>query len=237
LQNNKIRMSISSDCIIEVQGVQHYIARPPSSGGRAVLLLPHNQGIDEFVRGFADRLATRGLTTLAWNPYPGLKLGAPFSERPPRPDDHATVKMLSACIDTMETTLGITATAIVGFCMGGRFALIFGSQEPRARAVVACYPSLPVQRSPGQDIEPLPSAASIKCPVQLVYPGKDQVTSRPVFQALQGLLQGRASDTSVLYYPDAEHGFMHVPGPANDIATGNAVPQIDAFLDRYLADA
>jgi dienelactone hydrolase len=70
----------------------------------------------------------------------------------------------------------------------------------------------------------------------MVYPGKDQVTSRPVFQALQALLQGRASDTSVLYYPDAEHGFMHVPSQTNDIATRDATPQIDAFLDTYLAN-
>jgi carboxymethylenebutenolidase len=143
--------------------------------------------------------------------------------------------MLSACFDTIETTLGVSATAIVGFCMGGRFALIFASQETRARAVVACYPSLPTRRSPGQDIEPLPCAAGIACPVQLVYPGKDQVTSRPVFQALQALLQGRASNTSVLFYPDAEHGFMHMPSAANDIATRNAMPQIDTFLDTYLA--
>jgi carboxymethylenebutenolidase len=227
-------MSIPSDQVVEVQGVQHYIARPAAPNGRGVLLLPHNQGIDEFVRGFAERLATRGLTTLAWNPYPGVPLGEPFTERPPRPNDDATMKMLSACIDTVETTLGVGATAIIGFCMGGRFALLFGSQEPRARAVVACYPSLPAQRSPGQDIEPLPRAAGITCPVQLVYPGKDQVTTRPVFQALQALLQGRASATSVLYYPDAEHGFMHMPSPANDSATRDAVPLIDTFLDTYL---
>jgi len=229
-------MKIPSDRIIEVQGVQHYVARSASSGARGVLLLPHNQGIDEFVRGFADRLASRGFTTLAWNPYPGLPLGEPFSDRPPRPNDDATMRTLSACLDTLETTLGVSATAVVGFCMGGRFALLFGSQEPRARAVVACYPSLPARLSPGQDIEPLPCAAGITCPVQLHYPGKDQVTARPVFQALQALLQGRASDTSVLYYPDAEHGFMHVPSPANDIATRNALPQIDSFLETYLAD-
>jgi carboxymethylenebutenolidase len=227
-------MSIPSNKIIEVQDVQHYIARPASPNGRGVLLLPHNQGIDEFVRGFAERLAMRGLTTLAWNPYPGLPLGEPFADRPPRPNDDASLKVLAACLDTMETTLNVGATAIVGFCMGGRFALILGSQEPRARAVVACYPSLPARRSPGQDIEPLPCAAGISCPVQLVYPGKDQVTTRPVFHALQALLQGRTSDTSVLYFSDAEHGFMHVPSPANDIATRDAVPQIDSFLDTYL---
>jgi carboxymethylenebutenolidase len=223
--------------MIDVIGAQHYVASPAAHTGRGVLLLPHNQGIDAFVRGFADRLATRGLTTLAWNPYPQLPLGEPFSERPPRPNDEETIKMLSACLDAMERTLHVTATAIVGFCMGGRFALILGSQDPRARAVIACYPSLPAQRSPGQNIEPLPCAAGIACPVQLVYPGKDQVTSPAVFQALQSLLQGRASDTSVLYYPAADHGFMHIPGPANDVATHHAVPQIDAFLDIYLANA
>jgi dienelactone hydrolase len=102
------------------------------------------------------------------------------------------------------------------------------------RAAVACYPSIPVQLSPGQDLEPIPAAAAIACPVQVAYPGRDIVTSRTTFEALQAQLQGRAAETSILYYPQAEHGFMHAPSPANDAATRTAKPQIFGFLESCM---
>jgi carboxymethylenebutenolidase len=230
-------MSVAIDQTIEIAGVRHYLARAAAPTTTGVLLLPHVYGIDEFVRDFADRLAQRGLTTLAWNPYPDLPMGAAFTDRPPRPNDGATVKTLSGCLDVMDKDLGLGAVATIGFCMGARFALVFGAHEPRLRAAVACYPSIPAQRSPGQDVEPVPAAAGIACPVQLVYPGQDRVTARPTFRALQAMLQGRSVETSILYYPNAEHGFMHTPSPVNDAATRSALPQIYAFLETHLTTA
>jgi len=69
----------------------------------------------------------------------------------------------------------------------------------------------------------------------LIYPGLDHVTPRPVFEALQAMLQGRAVETSIIHYPDAEHGFMHTPSPANDAATRSATPQIYGFFDAHLS--
>lgn len=227
-------MTVTTDRTIDIAGIPHYLARAAAATTAGVLLLPHVYGIDEFVQDFADGLAERGLTTLAWNPYPELPMGAAFTDRPPRPNDGATMKTLAACVDTMGTELGLSAVATIGFCMGGRYALLFGTHEPRLRAAVACYPSIPAQRSPGQDIEPVPAAAGIACPVQVVYPGQDRVTSRPVFQALQAMLQGRSVETTILFYPEAEHGFMHTPSPVNDAATKTALPQIYAFLDTHL---
>jgi carboxymethylenebutenolidase len=227
-------MNVTTDRTIEIAGVRHYLARAAVPTTAGVLMLPHVYGIDEFVRGFCDRLAARGLTTLAWNPYPDLEMGAPFADRPPRPNDAAAVASMSGCVDTMGSELGLSAVGTIGFCMGARYALIFASREPRLRAAVACYPSIPAQRSPGQDIEPVPASAGIACPVQIVYPGQDRVTPRPVFRALQAILQGRTPETSILYYPEAEHGFMHTPSPVNDAATRTAVPQIEAFLETHL---
>ncbi|HXP94638.1 MAG TPA: dienelactone hydrolase family protein [Candidatus Binatia bacterium] len=215
----------------------HYLARAAAPTAAGVLLLPHVYGVNEFVRGFATGLAERGLTTVAWNPYPQLPMGSKFTERPPRPKDEATMQTLSGLVDFMLSKLGLSAVATIGFCMGGRWVLMFGAREPRLRAAVACYPSIPAQRSPGQDVEPLPVAAAIACPVLVIYPGLDNVTPRPVFEALQAMLQGRAASTSVIHYPDAEHGFMHAPGPANDAATRSATPQIYGFFDAYLSSS
>jgi carboxymethylenebutenolidase len=227
-------MGVAPERTIEIDGVRHYLARPAQPAGAGVLLIPHNVGVDHFVQGFADELAERGYTTLAWNPYPSVPLGEAFTERPPRPNDEATMRALARCLDVMATGHGVTAFATLGFCMGGRYVLLFAARERRLQVAVACYPSIPAQLSPGQDLEPVPAAGAIACPVQVAYPGRDVVTSRTTFEALQGQLQGRDAETSILYYPQAEHGFMHAHSPVNDAATRTAKPQVFSFLETYL---
>lgn len=226
--------TVTTDKTIRIAGVSHYLARAATRTTAGVLLLPHVTGVDHFVQEFADELAARGLTTLAWNPYPDLPMGAEFTDRPPRPKDEATLTTLAGCVDTMQGELGLSEIATIGFCMGGRFVILFGAREKRLRCGVACYPSIPMQRNAGQDLDPIPAAPAIACPLMVVYPGQDRVTPRPVFGALQALLQGRSAETAILYYPEAEHGFMHTPSPVNDAATKTARPQIYAFLETHL---
>jgi len=225
-------MSIT-DKIITIGGVPHYLARAAAATA-GILVLPHNMGIDDFVRDFTDGLAQHGLTSLAWNPYPDAPMGAAFTERPPRPKDANSVRVMSGCIDFMASELGIKRVATIGFCMGGRFALLLGAHEPRLKAAVACYPSIPAQLNPGQDVDPIKAAAAIGCPVQLVYPGQDRVTPRAVFEKLQTTLEARSAETSIQFYPNAEHGFMHTGGAHNEAPTLRARPQIIAFLEAYL---
>jgi carboxymethylenebutenolidase len=227
-------MTITAEKTIEIAGVPHYLARSTVPTTAGVLLLPHVYGVDEFVREFADELAARGLTTLAWNPYPSLPMGASFTERPEKPTDENAMKLLGNCLDMMGSELGLSTVGTIGFCMGGRYALLFGARDARVRAVVASYPSIPAQRGKGQDMEPVPAAGAIACPVQVLYPGRDTVTPRPVFEALQAMLQGRPAPTTVLLYPNAEHGFMHATGPENDAATKLARPQVYTFLETHL---
>lgn len=221
------------DQVIEIAGIPHYLARAAGPTTTGVLLIPHVTGIDHFVTTFADGLAERGLTTLAWNPYPLVPFGSLEGERP-RPKDDATVRSLSGCLDVMRKELGLDAVATGGFCMGGRFALLFAAREHRLRAAFAAYPSIPAERVAGQDLDPVPAAASIACPVQVLYPGRDRVTPRAMFDALQSTLQGRDAETTILFYPKAEHGFMHIPSQENDAATRTARPQIYAFLEAHL---
>jgi carboxymethylenebutenolidase len=227
-------VSIAADRTIEIDGVRHYLARPAKPSGAGVLLIPHNVGVDHFTQVVAEQLAGHGYTTLAWNPYPSVPLGETFTERPPRPNDEATVRALERCLDVMAAEHGVTAMATLGFCMGGRYVLLFGARERRLRAAVACYPSIPAQLAAGQDLDPISAAAAVTAPVMVVYPGRDIVTSHASFEALQAQLHARAAETAILYYPDAEHGFMHTHSPVNDAAARSANPQVLAFLDAYL---
>lgn len=225
-----------ADQTIEIAGVPHFLARSATSTTAGVLLIPHVYGIDSFCQEFSTELAGLGLTTLVWNPYPQLPMGAAFeaANRPQRPSDEAAMASLAACIDVMSSDLGLKTFGTLGFCMGGRWVLLFGAREPRLSAAVACYPSVPAQHGAEQTMEPVPASAGIACPVMVVYPGQDRVTPRPVFRAMQAMLEGREAATTILYYPNAEHGFMHSTGDANEAATRTARPQVTAFLEAQL---
>jgi len=227
--------AVAENKVLEIAGVPHYLARSATKTTTGVLLLPHVYGVDAFCQEFAETLAARGLTTLVWNPYPELEMGADFGEnRPPRRKDEPTMATLAGCVDVMQGQLGLESIAAIGFCMGARFVLLFGAREARLKAGVACYASVPAQRSPGQDLEPVAEAARIECPLMLIYPGQDRVTPRPVFERLQTALESRTVETTILHYPKAEHGFMHAPSPDNDAATKTALPQIYGFFDAHL---
>ena len=179
-------------------------------------------------------LAEAGLTTLAWNPYPGLAWGEPFAGRPPRPDDEETVASLSACIDFMLDALDLRTVGTLGFCMGGRFVLLHGQRDHRMSAIVSAYPSLPGPLKPGQTLDPISAARDITCPVQVIYPGKDSVTPRPVFLELQTTLHERDAESAIVVFPNAGHGFLHDHNDVNDAAARVAVPQISSFLRIHL---
>lgn len=229
-------MTNFADKTIQIGGVPHYLERAASPTTSGVLLIPHVYGIDEFIRGFAAEIAAHGHTTLVFNPYPGLAFGEKFTDRPARPKDGDGIKAFSACVDVMIDDLGLTSIATTGFCMGARYILVWAGHEPRLRAAAPCYPSVPAELNPGQDVDPVAAAGTIRCPVHLVYPGRDRVTPRPVFERIQAQLEAREVETVVSVYPHAEHGFMHLPDDGvNSAATKRARPQVMAYLDSYLS--
>lgn len=220
-----------------IADTKHYLARASVATTAGVLLLPTVAGIDDFACAYAESLAEIGLTTLVWNPYPEVAIGSPLEDVRPlstKLNDAATVQTLSGCVDMLEGELGIKTVGTIGFCMGGRYVLVFAARERRLRAAVAVYPSVRAQRAPHQDVEPAVAAAAIACPVQMLYPGRDHVTPRAVFETLQAALQSRSVETSIQIYPEAEHGFFHHEGAANAAAAHSARPQIGAFLKAHL---
>jgi carboxymethylenebutenolidase len=224
--------------MIEIDGVRHYLAQAEQAKA-GLLLLPYFYGITPHMREFADMYAARGLTTLVWNPYPNLEWGAPFdlTTRPPRPTDRASIASQSACLDALAARFGLESFGTIGYCMGARSVLVLAAHERRLRAAVACYPSMRAQLQPGEEFDPVTIAAQITCPVMMLSAGKDLVTPLDIYEGVQRSLQsrtGRDDDTTVLYYPDAGHGFLHVPDEANDAAARSALPLVQSYLEVHL---
>jgi carboxymethylenebutenolidase len=209
-------------------------AKKPRAG---VLLLPTIFGVNRFVTEYSASLAERGLSTFAWDPYSGEALPKNFDEALARAKelrDGPSLDAMSIGVDFLMGELRLDKVAVIGFCLGGRYGLLLAARETRIEACVAVYPSIEQPRRQNQDEDAAIRASEIPCPVQLVMPGHDTVTSADTYERLKTALERRAADTSVELYPAAHHGFLHSPGAENEAAARHARPLIAAFLEAYL---
>ena len=216
-----------------------YLAAPRNPRG-AVLLLPTVAGVDAFSRNRADALAQAGFTTLAWHPYSGQAPTADLQDALKRSQtltDRQSLDEMSRWLQYLREQAGATSIGVIGFCMGGRFSLLLCAREPGLNACAAVYPSLYEPRLPNQEEDAVSHAVEIGCPVALTYPGRDHVTNAETLQRLRSNLWKRSAPTTVQYFPEARHGFLHHQGEANVAASRHAWPQIVGFLDGALTSA
>jgi carboxymethylenebutenolidase len=212
-------------------------AETPRAG---VLLLCTITGVDAFMRERAQKLAEAGYSSLVWDPYPG--------EAPPQdlPSAQARAKKLndgavdemSDCVGYMLDTIKLPAVAVVGFCLGGRYALLLGGRDKRLFACVPYYPSVHVPSQPQQTLDAVALSAEIPCPVHLIHAGADQVFKPEAFALVRAALERRSAATIVEIHPGAVHSFMRpdLQGvPANASGSRLSWPQVVAFLDACLA--
>ncbi|MPZ59098.1 MAG: hypothetical protein GEU91_21945 [Rhizobiales bacterium] len=215
-----------------------YLAEPVGGARGGVVLLPTIFAINAFARGYADTLANSGLACAVWDIYAGLPLMTDYEESLKRAralTDEAVVSSIGKWIDHMLGEMKLAAVGVLGFCIGGRFAVLQAATDKRIKACAMAYPSIENPRLSNQAMDSLAMAADIACPVLNVQPGKDHVSQPDTYEILNTALFKRSAPTTLQYYPVAEHGFMHRPQPPeNPAATMLASPQLLAFLTACL---
>jgi carboxymethylenebutenolidase len=225
---------------LQAAGLNAYLARADDPSGAGVLLLPAAYGLGEFVKRRADDLAAAGLTALVWDPFRGRDvsgLGLPELMRLLRSiQDADALAEHRRLLDHMDGELGVKRPGVIGWCFGGRLALVLAAREERVAACVAYHPSIREEQAPNQTEDAFALAGEIPCPVQWVHPGNDSVLTPATFATLRDALLGREKgSTDLQLHPGAEHGFMERGGTeANERATRLAWPQTVAFLRATL---
>ncbi len=215
--------------------------------GAAVVMIHDVWGLSDHTRDLATRLAGDGIGVLALDLYrreaevkienPGVWMRN-LSDPQALADIQAGVDFLGASGDRV---------GVVGFCMGGMYALMAAASCTGLAASVPFYGLL----SHGHGIlfdeqgldaakkprEPLAMAAEVRCPTLAFFGEEDEFVPMDEVRALETALGRAPAAAEVKVYPGAGHAFMNDTRPdafRPEIAK-DAWGRMLAFLRRELA--
>ena len=232
--------------------VNGYLAVPTDTGEartRPAMIVIHTAaGLAGHVKDVANRLANLGYVGLAVDLF--TREGGP----PPMDDIGAMLERLFAIPDA--TALGdldgaaefLRARAdvngkvgCIGFCMGGRFTLLFACASDRLDAAVDCWggfidrATLRERTSETRPTPPLELTDRLSCPLYAAIGAEDENPSPEVGAQLRDRATASGQEVTVEIYEGAGHAFFaddrpsYRAGPAAKL-WGEVVP----FLDRHL---
>ena len=172
-----------------------------------MIVIQEYWGLVNQIARTCDRFAAEGFTALAPDLYHGTTV--PLTE----PDEAAkemmamsmdvTAKELSGTVDELTRRSGRDRVGVIGFCMGGGFALLLAPGHGFAASSVN-YGTVP------KDAQSLLAGA---CPIVGSFGGRDR-TLRGAGDRLQSALSANDVVHDVKEYPDAGHSFMNDHDPA-----------------------
>jgi carboxymethylenebutenolidase len=122
-----------------------FVARPEKDVSACVLLIQEYWGINEHIRDLAGRFASEGCLCVAPDLYRGRIAAdkdeaAALMQALPIEDGMETIRK---AMDAVKKTYEIEAFAIIGFCMGGTFALRAACEIPELKAAAPFYGDTP----------------------------------------------------------------------------------------------
>lgn len=236
--------------------VNGYLVRPANSGTEpdgvrkrpAMIVIHEAGGLGEHIRDVCNRFANVGYVTL----------GVDLYTREGGPPDTSNLESMFARLFSMsdETVLGDLEGAAdhlrsredvtgkvgcIGFCMGGRYTLLFATSSDRLDAAVDCWggfvdKATPEERStPLRPTPPLELAERLRCPLLAAVGAEDHNPSPAVGEQLLERAGKSGQPVQVDVYEDAGHAFFadyrpsYRPQPAS-LLWERVVP----FLERHL---
>jgi carboxymethylenebutenolidase len=213
---------------------QGYLATPKESGKRpAMIVVQEWWGVDDWIREQADRFAGQGYVALAPDLYRGKVAKDPEEAHElmrGMPEDRANADLKAAFAYLVaRDDVDPARIGVIGWCMGGGYALALATQEPRVAATVVNY---------GRLVTDPNTITKINAPILGNFGGADRGIPAEDVKAFGAALTkyGKLGDVKV--YDGAGHAFMN---PNNKqgydaAAARDAWQRIDSFFGRTLRD-
>jgi carboxymethylenebutenolidase len=194
--------------------IDGYLARPRKPGRyRIVIVISGNSIDEEYIQNTTAMLAQNGFVGIAPNIYSLQKSTMTAEEKrkifAERITDERIFQDLQASIDYLKRQPFAKPgrIGIMGFCFGGRCALMFAAQSKEIKAVAPFYGNLRTPPFANRKQDPLDVLNRIRVPVQGHYSDSDAEIPAEQLQSLEQTLKKRHTPVEVFTYK-AQHGFF-----------------------------
>lgn len=210
-----------------------YLARPKAAGRhRAVLVVAGNLITEEYIPNTCAALAVAGFVGLAPNifhPVPPNATAQEMNRALANRTDADYLADIRAGEEFLRQHESVApgGVGILGFCSGGRRALLYAAQVEGVRAVVSFHTAS--MTTPAE-------VTRVKVPTQLHHGTGDRVSPSSVSQVLAEQLEKQGTPVELFLYEGADHGFLaYTREPEyNPNAAQLAWSRTTAFLRRHL---
>lgn len=232
-----------------VNGYLALPATPPGAGARPAIIVIHEAGgLGEHIKDVANRFANLGYVALGVDLYT-REGGPPPMDDPPAVmsrlfgmSDAIAVGDLEGAADFLRAREDVSGkVGCIGFCMGGRYTLLFACSSDRLDAAVDCWggfiemASFDERSTEARPTPPLELAGDLSCPLLAAIGAEDQNPSPQTGELLRRRAAESGQEVKVDVYEGAGHAFFadyrptYRPEPAAKLWR-----EIVPFLERHL---
>ena len=198
-----------------------YLSRPAGKGPYpGVIVIHENRGVTDYIERVTQDLAKAGFVGLSVNlvsrslgpDYPGgsddaMKALGQLSDADAMVDLDAGMEYLQKQPVVFTNSIGC-----MGFCMGGRFSLLFAQHRNDLKAAVVFYGRTINKVTPLQPHSPIDRVSDISAPLLGNYGAADAGIPVEDVRKLEAALKKSNKTFDIKIYPDAKHAF-HREGP------------------------
>ncbi len=187
--------------------INAFVAEPPDGAPKpAIIVVQEWWGLNDHIRDVARRFAREGYVAIAPDLYSrqGHKVAS---------DPNTAAQLMSGLakpdgIEDLKTTIGwiknqkrtsASKIGVIGFCMGGSYALLLPCESKDIAAAAPFYGEIP----PDHEIREL------GCPIFYAYGENDGWIQRSDVDRLAADLKKFGKQGEVKVYPGCSHGFFN----------------------------
>lgn len=226
--------------------IRAYLSRPKETGSYPAVLVIHEAfGLNDHIRDVTRRFAARGYIALAPDLYsvlgppsePSEVMGVMFRLR-----DEDAVHYLEQSAARLRQEDGANGkVGCIGFCSGGRHALLYACRSRSVDAAVDCWGGFirtatpDLTTTPERPVPIMSLADGLQCPLLVVIGTEDKNPSPEDGEVLSKGLQRSGQRFQINVYDDAGHAFFADYRPSyREAAAHQLWEDANHFFDQYL---
>ncbi|MGQ4810093.1 Carboxymethylenebutenolidase [Candidatus Entotheonellaceae bacterium PAL068K] len=224
--------------------IDAYYSRPVASGTYpGVLVIMEAFGLVDHIKDVARRFAEAGYLAIAPNMY--TREGSPDPTSMDQvlqtmfsvPDTQAVVDLDGAAVYLKGQSDSNGKVGVIGFCSGGRYALIIGCKSSNVDACVDSAGGFIIQdeHTTQRPVSPIDMVPTLNCPLLGLFGEEDANPSPEHAARLQEALETHGKTYEFRMYRQAGHAFFADYRPSYRAAAAQDMwHRVMLFYDKYL---